>query len=129
MPFLNGPLIVEMVSEHNWRLCHRIVYRRPKTTQIIIAPAGFVTDFASIPHWTPLLFSILKEKGRRAAVIHDYLYRKTTVRKSECDRIFYEALRDEPDCPGWAAWMMYWGVRLFGFAAFNNDRDYTEDHR
>lgn len=60
----------------------------------IVAPRWFVTDWASIPR--ALQWLIPKDRGRRAAVIHDWLYATRGLRgqysRAECDAIFLEAM-------------------------------------
>src|SRR5262245_22776830 len=66
-------------------------YQRPKSTNEIVVPDGFVTDFASIPRafWT-----IYPRTGRYqwAAVVHDYLYWEQTLSREEADHILLEAM-------------------------------------
>lgn len=54
------------------KLLRRLTYRT-NDGWLIEAPAGFVTDFASIPR---LLWTLIPPRGRynRAAIIHDFLY-------------------------------------------------------
>lgn len=62
--------------------------------ETIYIPVGFVTDFASIPRTVQLL--IPKHTGRRAAILHDYLYRTKGLQgrysRAKSDLIFFEAL-------------------------------------
>ena len=53
----------------------------------ITAPAGFETDFASVPR---LFWRIVPPWGRYspAAVVHDFLYHTGLVTRAEADRIF-----------------------------------------
>ena len=79
------------------------------------APAGFVTDFASIPQ---VLRSLLDSRGtEKAATLHDYLYRKQVVPRAMADRLFYDALRS---CGvGWIKARLLWaGVRVGGWASY-----------
>ncbi|MGJ5199633.1 DUF1353 domain-containing protein [Bradyrhizobium sp. HKCCYLRH1030] len=61
--------------------------------QEVTVPAGFVTDFASIPRpfWT-----LLRPDGEYAyaAVIHDYLYWTQTRPRHVCDQILKLAMED-----------------------------------
>ncbi len=83
----------------------------------IWVPEGFVTDFASVPRiigaW--LLYG---GKGRRAAVIHDWIYSTQMVRRSVGDAIFEEALKAS-QYDAWEVSGMYAGVRLGGWVAWN----------
>lgn len=58
----------------------------------IIVPAGFVTDFTSVPWWAAWLVPILGEHAK-AAVLHDYLLERTDLPYDEVNRIFAGALR------------------------------------
>jgi hypothetical protein len=63
------------------------------SSEIINVPIGTITDFASIPRLVQVL--IPKDIGRRAAIVHDYLYQELGLgiySRSDCDRIFLEAL-------------------------------------
>ena len=53
----------------------------------IIVPAGFVTDFASVPR---AFWSGMSPHGQysRAAVLHDYLYWTQTCTRAQADRLF-----------------------------------------
>ena len=78
-------------------------------------PAGFETDFASIPK--PLLalpFIRWRHKFNKAAVIHDWLYYTKEVDRKTADRIFLEALL-VLGIPRWKAYLFYAAVRLFGW--------------
>ena len=78
-------------------------------------PAGFETDFASIPK--PLLALPLirwRDKFNKASVIHDWLYCTKKVDRKTADRIFLEALL-VLGIPRWKAYLFYAAVRLFGW--------------
>lgn len=108
-----------------WRLGEPLQYEigALDSGALIIVPAGFETDGASIPR---LLQGILPAWGRwsRAAIIHDYLCRAIDQRRpvgvpgwgivgrrSDADAIFYEAMIvagvSRP-----IAWIMWAAVRL-----------------
>jgi hypothetical protein len=84
-------------------------------------PAGFETDFASIPKF---IWSVLPQHGRydRAAVVHDFLYRTGGVQRGQADDVFREAMivckvvdREQR--------IIYWGVRLGGWLPWRNYRN------
>lgn len=81
----------------------------------IQVPAGFETDFASVPRFFWRLFPPTGEYGK-AAVIHDYLYRCTTLDRDVCDRIFLEGM-EELGVNWWTRHAMYRAVRIFGGCA------------
>jgi hypothetical protein len=59
----------------------------------VTVPAGFVTDFASIP---TVFYSLLRPDGEYAyaAVVHDYLYWTQTRSREEADHVFKMAMED-----------------------------------
>lgn len=112
-----------------------------ESLEVITVPAGFETDFASIPRG---LWNLFPPIGRyaRPAIIHDFLYEtagdgwwapeggnrrkwitgpvredwtaKRYVRE-EADQIFREAMSVvEPPVPRWQREIMYRAVRTFG---------------
>lgn len=75
----------------NWRLVEPFEYESSIGT--ISVPAGFKTDFASIPQ---AFWNILPPWGKygKAAVVHDYLYRTPgAASKPIADAIFLEAMK------------------------------------
>lgn len=104
-----------------WKLIEPFEYYRTGREHVrYTVPAGFITDFASVPR---LLWPILPPYGRygKAAVLHDYLYRSGIVGRCEADIIFKEAM----EVLGVARWkrrVLYAGVRLFGAKRFNKFR-------
>ena len=91
--------------------------------ETIAVPAGFTTDFASVPRFLWFLFP--RDVGRRASVVHDYLYRGGPRSRREADRIFYAALRAE-GVAAWRAALMWLGVRLFGWRHYGERPSYAE---
>jgi hypothetical protein len=80
-------------------------------------PAGFVTDFASVPR---LFWRVLPpwDKHKRASVLHDWLYTEQLVSKKRADAYFYEAMGDL-GVPQWKRWAMWAAVASCGFVAWN----------
>ena len=87
---------------------------------IITVAIGFHTDFASIPR---LLWVFLPRWGTygNAAVIHDWLYWKQSRSRREADDIMLEAM-DVSSVAAWKKYTIYWAVRLFGWWAWNHNR-------
>jgi hypothetical protein len=106
-------LQLEYLDGQSWRVLQAFAYATCAGF-LIVVPAGFETDFASVPRFFWRLLPPTGQYGK-AAVIHDYLYRTVTedFTKNECDRIFLEAMEylgvGRP-----TRYAMYWGVRLFG---------------
>jgi hypothetical protein len=117
--FLN-PLIVQELDETSesgrglWQLVYSLIYQSANNGSFTI-PAGFKTDFASVPR-LPILWLALGDTAREAAVLHDYLY----TAPHPVDRQTADALLNEAAlATGWGkirAHALYLGVRLFGAA-------------
>jgi len=73
-----------------YRLLAPLEYYSVVLGAVVIVPAGFVTDFASIPAPGRILISG-HGHDRWAAVVHDYLYSIRHDRK-QADAVFLEAL-------------------------------------
>jgi hypothetical protein len=58
-----------------------------------IVPAGFETDFMSIPKFLQGFFPLVN-KHAPAALLHDYLLHNNVVPESEADLIFRECLKN-----------------------------------
>jgi hypothetical protein len=82
----------------------------------IVAPAGFVTDFASVP-WGAWNLEPPLGDAAKAAVIHDYLYATRGLDgrygRAEADGIFRQAL-EAAGVPAWKRWLLWAAVRLGG---------------
>jgi hypothetical protein len=82
----------------------------------LTVPAGFVTDFASVPRaltgWFPP-----SGPWAKAAVVHDYLYASGLISRAISDLIFLEAM-EVLEVPCWRRAAMYAAVRLLGWRRF-----------
>ena len=47
MPFTDGKVVVEEISDERWALVEPVTYEG--NTETFVVPAGFETDFASVP--------------------------------------------------------------------------------
>lgn len=90
----------------------------------IEAPAGFHTDYASVPR-LPFAYMVVGGKGRKGAVLHDLLYSGFIIpalgralTRKECDTVFAEALRASGYNEA-VVMLMYAGVRAGGSFSFN----------
>lgn len=81
-------------------------------TDMVIVPAGFQTDLASVPR-LPVIYLAVGGRGHKAAVLHDYLYKTGIYDREVCDGLFYEALV-ESGVNKFYARMMHSGVRVGG---------------
>jgi hypothetical protein len=86
----------------------------------ITVPHGFVTDFASVPR---AFWHVIPPWGKYslAAVVHDYLYFTGEVSRKAADQVFLEQMR-LLGVPWWKRRLMYYAVRWFGGAAWENNR-------
>lgn len=122
-------LDLEWIDGHNWRVIQPFYYDTavslrglpigppPEECTRIRVPAGFVTDFASIPR---ALWSLLPPTGKygRAAVIHDLLYRTPGLAtRGEADRVLLEAAK-VCGCGWLVCSTIYAGVRAGGWLSY-----------
>lgn len=106
-------LVLRTLEANRFQLVFEYIYRSKKF--IILVPAGFITDFASIPK---IFHSMILPYGKHtaASVIHDWLYSKDcyfNIARREADQIFLEIML-ENKVLYIQAYIMYFAVRLFG---------------
>jgi len=112
-----GPLLLEYLDGRAAGRSYRLIAGFSYETEIgglgvIHVPAGFITDFASVPRFFWRLFPPTGTYGK-AAVVHDYLYRCTDIDRAICDAVFLEAM--EVLGVSWIARrLMHRAVRVFG---------------
>jgi len=116
------PLDVRKVEGEDalWELLATLAYAGKYAAQVEV-PAGYVTDFASVPR---LLWVLFPQSGRwdKAAVVHDYLITDELVKygavvsSAQVDAEFRAALQA---CNvGWVRrWLMWSGVRWAAVAS------------
>jgi len=115
-----GPLELEWEDGHNWLVAREFVYVttvKLASSQTIVVPAGFETDFASIPR---PLWALLPPTGEygKAAVIHDWLYRTPgKATRPQADAVFLEAMK-EAGVSWFTRTVVYSSVRVGGFASY-----------
>lgn len=121
-PFTTRLVVEPLDDGRNWRVYQEFDYEtrlEPMRWRLPVLriPAGFVTDFASIPQ---ALWNILPPAGAyaRAAVVHDFLYRtRGLATRAEADGVFLEAMGELR--VSWRRRHAMWlGVRIFGGRAF-----------
>ena len=109
------------VDERTAKLMTPLVYESDLLGETITVPAGFETDFASVPR---MFWNLIPPLGRygEAAVVHDWLYRTQDYARATCDAVLLEAM--EVCEVGWCTRMTIYGaVRAFGWAAWNSDKE------
>ena len=82
----------------------------------IRVPAGFITDWASVPR---VFWRLFPPWGpwSPAALVHDWLYFEQPVSRKEADLVFLDIMR-RIGVPFLTRRMMYWGVRVGGWHAW-----------
>jgi hypothetical protein len=110
--FLND-LTVSEIGPGRWRLKYDLVWLDAVSEHTV--PAGFVTDFATVPR---PLWCILPPFGKytKAAVLHDYLYSICAGRR-KADETFMRAMKVD-GAHWWQRWSIYLAVRAFGWAFY-----------
>jgi hypothetical protein len=118
MPFDETPpvILVEPLSPVTWLLHSDLVYRGESETFTV--PAGYVTDFATVPRIAAWLIPRFGAYTR-AAILHDWLLTDSDVSSVDADNLFRRALR-ELRVPPVRRTLMWVGVR-WG-AAFSKRR-------
>lgn len=108
-------------------LLDNLVYHSIKHGVKISCPVGFISDGPSVPR-TPLLYFLFGHKGKRAAVVHDWLYRNLLFPRDVCDDIYREALEDSGKY-AFTSGGMYYGVRVGGNSSFKGTKQGCLDPR
>jgi hypothetical protein len=97
----------------------------------VVVPKDFITDFASVPR-LPMFFLMAGGKGKRAAVVHDWLYtvgtaHPGTITRLQADQVLLEAML----ASGYArvtAGMFYAAVRAGGSSHWQGENVPQEMH-
>lgn len=110
------PLVVELIGKNLWRVYKEFEYHigTYPSEEVIKVPAGFVTNFASVPRFLWPIISPIDTHGK-AAVVHDYCYSKNNIyTRKRSDLIFREGMGVLEVKP-WKVWCMFWAVRSCGW--------------
>lgn len=102
----------------SWRLLESLIYASDAAGCVFVVPAGYQTDFASVPR-VPLAYMATANIAHRAAVVHDWLYSTGRVSRKLADEVFREAA-EVSGVSGWRRFMLYWGVRIGGASHYGN---------
>lgn len=96
-----------------WRLLTELAYNS-QLHGMIVVPAGFVTDFASVPRM-PIVFLLAGDTAHASAVVHDYLVRvqfpACKISWARAADVFLEAMKHEKT-PAWRRAIMHWAVAV-----------------
>lgn len=108
------PLALEYLDGRSWRLLSAFTFGSVTYQGVIAIPAGFETDFASIPR---VLWAVLPPTGPygKAVLVHDAIYRTPAIlcSRREGDRVLLEAM-EELGVGWWTRQIIYRGVRFGG---------------
>lgn len=121
MPFIGTDLVVVPRGDRAWTVLRPLTYEGGLGDRFTI-PAGYVTDFATVPRVAVWLIPTF---GRytRSAILHDYLITDAIpagmVSSVDADGIFRRTMR-ELGVPPVKRWLMWAAVRLA--AAFSAKR-------
>ncbi|MDD5774369.1 MAG: DUF1353 domain-containing protein [Candidatus Omnitrophica bacterium] len=113
---LDGRLIDD---DKVWMLLSPLVYESD-ILGLIDVPAGFQTDFSSVPR-LPLIYRLYGDRAHREAVLHDYLYRIDSVPQAsftQANMVFLEAMQARGK-PVYVKYPMFWGVCLGGRCSYH----------
>lgn len=91
MPFLDDDVVVRLSGVDRFELVEPLRYQGQR--EQFTVPAGFKTDFASVPR--PFVW-LLPKYGvyTRAAILHDFLVVSKPVSAVDADRLFLRALNE-----------------------------------
>lgn len=120
----NPPFALFQKDGNVFVLTDELIYRIEKTGEIITVPAGFVTDFASVPWYAQSVISVLG-KHSVPAVVHDFLYWEQRCPREQADDILAEAMK-EYQSSWYQISAVYWSVRSGAGAAWSEN---TEDRK
>ncbi len=115
MPFLSD-LEVEFIDGKNWVLTAPLQYDDLQLLKGVVVPAGFITDYASVPRG---LWNLIPRDGlwTPAAVVHDFCYRYAIFDKATADLMFLHGMEELG--VGWfTRRLIYRAVRVFGGGAY-----------
>lgn len=133
MPFndASNPLTLDSVLSgedgRSWVTREQIYYKHPNTGSCVLVPVNFRFDLASFPAITKPFLNNDDARVRRAAAVHDWIFRKKgrmpsfqwqSVRypsillsREVADNIFYTGLLEDR-YPAWKAQLAYRGLQL-----------------
>lgn len=125
-PPLDPALCVKVASydDANWIVTepYRYVTRSVRHGTVIVVPAGFITDGASVPRY---FWRVIPPFGRHfnAAVVHDWLYRNQPhlLTKDEADMVLLEIMEHD-GVPGGRQRAMFLAVREFGQKSYEEGK-------
>jgi hypothetical protein len=116
----HNPLVRPSGNNRAFILAEPMLYEVGSTGKIITVPAGFVTDYASIPESLWSLYSP-HDQYSRAAIVHDYLYWSQLCTRTQADNLFMIAMK-ESEVPEVTRRNVYLAVATWGYLAWDANR-------
>jgi hypothetical protein len=125
VPFEPGSLTVRRVDADTWALVDPLAYQG--NWERFVVPAGFRTDFATVPR--PVVWLVPRFGSYTlAAILHDWLctegIRSGAVTSREADGLFRRVMR-ESGVPVLRRWLMWCGVRWGALATEQRRRGWA----
>ena len=131
MPVYGSLKLKALADGRQWELLERIAWSGTYKGEgcVIVVPAGFVTNLASVPRIFWRIAAPATGKHKRAAVFHDWLYGGgvmiykdvlyylSDTEQHIADGIFYTIMRED-GVPSWRAWLMRTALKIGGHAAW-----------
>jgi hypothetical protein len=115
----NVPAVRWFTDRHRqFVLIEPFKYQPPNSSEAIVVPAGFVTDFASIPDPMKMFFG--PSVHDLPALVHDFLYWRQSCTREQADKVFYQAL-DYFGVSKVRRKLIEWGLGLRGEKAYRTN--------
>lgn len=105
------------LDDGKWRLIAPLVYQSDVAGMTFTVPAGFISDYASVPR-APLVYWLCGDTSTMASVVHDAIYTYHWVDRATADAVLKEASA-VTGVPAWRRWIMWAGVRIGGGSHWN----------
>src|SRR5437868_3762133 len=91
-PAFTGQIVVEQERGGWWVLERALRYDDRAQRIAVLVPAGFITDFASIPRLFWNLAAPTDYEYSAASIVHDRLYETHECERRAADAIFFDAM-------------------------------------
>lgn len=101
-------------DDGKWIVMQDLVYESDVAGMTFTVPKGMSTDLASVPR-LPIVFLLTGDSSASAAVVHDFAYSTKPVPRRIADAVLREASK-VTGVPAWRRWLMWAGVRAFGWS-------------
>lgn len=110
-----------------WMLLSDYLFETKQSNQVITVPAGFVTDYASVPELFIKVGAALRGRFNKAAIVHDWLYWSQECTRLQADNIFKLAMK-ENNVPDVQALILYNIVKEKGKKAWCKNQKMKKDN-